>query len=73
MNADVAKAARKLTPVDFTDSQYLPKAVNPKKYTTAIVPKKGEDGPTKDDDSIPTLAIDEGQKNLLDSINNSAV
>ena len=73
MNADIAKAIRKLTPIDFNDSQNLPKAVSSKKYTTVIVSKKGEDGPTKDDDSISTLAIDEGQKNLLDSINNRAV
>ena len=31
MNADVAKAIRKPTSIDFTDSQYLPKAVDPKK------------------------------------------
>ena len=36
MNADVAKAIRKLTPIDFTESQYLPKVVDPKNYTTVV-------------------------------------
>ena len=69
INADVAKAIRKLTPIDFPKSRYLPKPVDPKNYTTVVV-KKASDGTT---DAVPTLAIDEGQKNLLDSVNNSAV
>ena len=72
MNADVAKAIHKLTPIDFTESWYLPKAVDPKKYTTVVV-KKAKDDTADDKDAVPTLTIDEGQNNLLDSINNSAV
>ena len=72
MNADVAKAIRKLTPIDFTDSQYLPKAVDPQIYTTVVM-KKAKDSTTDDKDAVSPHAIDESQKNLLDSINNSAV
>ena len=69
MNTDVAKAICKLTPIDFTELQYLLKPVDPKNYTTVVV-KKASDDPI---DAVPTLAIDEGQKNLFDLINNSAV
>ena len=72
MNADAAKAIRKLTLIDFTDSQYLPKAVDPNKCTTVVVSKKKAKDDTTDGDEVPTLAIDEGRKDLLDSINNSA-
>ena len=37
INANVAKAMRKLTPVDFTELQYLPKPVDPRSYTTVLL------------------------------------
>ena len=71
MNADEAMEIRKLTPIDIIDAQYLSKAVNPKKYINVIVSKKIEGDATTS--SISTVAIDKGQKDLLDSINKSAV
>ena len=69
-NADIAKAIKKLTPTDFTETEYLPKAVAPKKYTTVIASKKSDSDPSV---VIKTVEIDQGQKDLLDSINNSTV
>ena len=54
MNADVAKAMRKLTPIDFTELQYLSQPVDPSNYTTVVM-KKASDSTT---DAVPTLAID---------------
>ena len=72
LNANGAKAICKLILIDFTESQYLSKAIDSKKYTTVVV-KKAKDGTADDKEAVPTLAIDEGQKDLLDSINNSVV
>ena len=39
MNADVATAMRKLTPIDFHDEQYPPQPVDASRYTMVGVKK----------------------------------
>ena len=66
MNTDVVNALSKLKPIDFTDAQYLPKAIgDPSKYTTVTISSK-----TARDASC-TVNIDHAQICLLDSINNT--